>query len=194
MNIPQHEVEFLKEYEACQDALAWLKGTNQPSLADAWKVCHRSDWMLWLLRTLRYKDERTLRLIACSFVRETPLGDGRTVWDLLTDERSRKAVEVSERYVKGEADRAELRAAYAAAAAVASRAAHAVHFANAANHPYAARAAARAADYAADAIYYAGIYAHDPAVEAAVDNAARSAQSDIVRRFIPELPNTEHLR
>jgi hypothetical protein len=53
---------------------------------------------------------------ACRAVRETPIGDGRTVWDLLTDERSRQAVAVAERYAAGDATDEEMRAAARGAA------------------------------------------------------------------------------
>ena len=56
-------------------------------------------------------------LAACKAVRETPVGDGRTVWDLLADE-SRRAVAVAERYMIGEATDKEMTAARAAAEAV----------------------------------------------------------------------------
>ena len=52
-------------------------------------------------------DDKTLRLFACKCVRE--------VWHLLTDERSRKAVEVAERYAVGDATDEELDAARDAA-------------------------------------------------------------------------------
>jgi hypothetical protein len=64
-------------------------------------------------------NDEKLRLFACWCVRNTPLADGRTTWDLLTDDRSRKAVEVAERFAVGKATKDELYAAWAAAAAAA---------------------------------------------------------------------------
>ena len=68
---------------------------------------------IWL--ATYWLDDRTNRLFACWCVRNTPLPDGRVAWDLLTDERSRKVVEVAERYANGEVTQAELIAAGAAA-------------------------------------------------------------------------------
>lgn len=100
-------IEQLKAKEACDDAVEWA--SNYTSLADAWDACHRPDWMLWLhdngLITL---SDRDLRLFGCDCVRYTPLGDGRVVWDLLTDERSRNAVEVAERFANGDATSKDL--------------------------------------------------------------------------------------
>ena len=55
-----------------------------------------------------------LRLWGCWCIRNTKLADGRTVWDLLADPRSRNAVETAERFAQGEATREELAAAWAA--------------------------------------------------------------------------------
>ena len=62
--------------------------------ADATAVLR--DWALWC-------------------VRETPLCDGRTVWHLLIDGRSREAVETAELYARGEASAVELEDARSAA-------------------------------------------------------------------------------
>ena len=56
-----------------------------------------------------------LRLWGCWCVRNTPISGGRTTWDLLTDERSRNAVEVAEKFARGEATSEQLDAARAAA-------------------------------------------------------------------------------
>jgi len=61
------------------------------------------------------KADKLLRLFNCWCVRNTPLPDGGTVWDLLEDERSRKAVEVAERYAHGKASEEDLAAAGVAA-------------------------------------------------------------------------------
>lgn len=53
--------------------------------------------------------ERKFRLTECAFMRR--------FWHLLTDERSRRALEVAERFADGESNRNELREAYALAEA-----------------------------------------------------------------------------
>jgi hypothetical protein len=134
--------------------------------------------MLWLDDALALLTDRERRLIACRCVRETPLSDGRKVWDLLTDERSRQAVAVAERYAVGEATDEQLAAAYAAATAVARAASATAHTAYAAKMDVADAmyADAMAAPDAARAYaaYAAAAYA------AAVD-AVYATQADIIR-------------
>ncbi|HON83019.1 MAG TPA: hypothetical protein PLI22_02645, partial [Caldisericia bacterium] len=89
--------------DTCEPAREWLDENGITTLAEAWDQCDRADWMLWLDGALDLLTDRVRRLIACRCVRETPLSDGRKVWDLLTDERSRQAVAVAERYAAGEA-------------------------------------------------------------------------------------------
>ena len=110
-------LELLDKLGAC--AKAQVFAHTQPDLETAWRTCKRSDWMIWLLDKLGFKDDRAYRLYACRCVRDTPLADGRTVWDLLTDPRSRNAVEVAERFANGQASQEELDAAWDAAWAAA---------------------------------------------------------------------------
>ena len=70
---------------------------------------------LWAVLRQEVLSDRTLRLLACAYMRRTPLEDGRTVWDLLTDPRSRAAVEIAERHARGDATAGELSAAEDAA-------------------------------------------------------------------------------
>ena len=72
-----------------------------------------------LLRKVETWTERTAREFACWCVRSTPLQNGKTTWSLLTDQRSKDAVIVSEKYARGEATDKELAAAWAAAWAAA---------------------------------------------------------------------------
>ena len=68
-----------------------------------------------LLRKVETWTERTAREFACWCVRSTPVGNGKTTWDLLEDQRSKDAVIVSEKYARGEATEKELAAARDAA-------------------------------------------------------------------------------
>ena len=125
---------FLDLHLACADATAWAWKSGVKTLLEAWRKCPNPQWMIWALESAGHKDERVLRLFACWCVRHTPLTDGRKVWDLLTDERSRNAVEVAELFMDGNATSEQLAAAEAAAGTAARAAAWT-----------AARAAARAA-------------------------------------------------
>jgi len=139
----QKDTLLLKRLGACDEAREWAK--TVPSLKDAWTACPRADWMFWALREIGFADDRKYRLYACACVRGTPLADGRTLWDLLTDERSRTAVEVAERFAKGEATEAERQTARDAAdASAASAAAYAAAAYAASAAAYAAASAARA--------------------------------------------------
>ncbi len=141
---------------------------------------------IWALRAVpvqqRADRDRLARLFACACVRDTPLGDGRRVWDLLTDERSRAAVRVAERYVYGEASVEDLAAARIAAGDAAWDAAEAAAWAaDAAIAAYAHAAAYAAARIAAriaagDAAWgAAGDAAGDAAWEAAWEAAGDAA-------------------
>ena len=121
-------------------------------------VCSRRT-VLWMLDA-----SRVLRLWGCWCIRNTKLQDGRTVWDLLTDVRSRNAVEVAERFAVGEATENELAAAWAAAWYAARDAAW-----------YAAMAAARYA--AMDAARYAAM---DAAMAAARDAAIHQLEIMVI--------------
>ena len=160
--------EYAKQKGACAEGLKWLGDRN---LQQMWNECQRSDWMAWLLEQLGYNDERVLRLYACWCVRQ--------VWHLLTDECSRTAVEVAERFAVGEATRDELGAAADAAWGAARAAADAARAA-------AARAAA-AWDAAADAARAAAARAaaaRDAAADA-VRAAAWARQAGHLREVIP---------
>ena len=77
------------------------------------------DDALWALRAVVEGEEaerdRVSRQFACRCIRETPLASGGITWDLLTDPRSRHAVEVAEKYAVGDATQEELDAAWGTA-------------------------------------------------------------------------------
>ena len=169
--------KLLRKHDACKDrykvlrkALKGRKDNKPITLIEILDSNGLAD-AIWALRAVPDEQaaerDRLARLFACWCVRQ--------VWHLLTDERSRTAVEVSERYAVGAATQDELNAAAAYAAADAARAAYAAaHAADAARAAYAAAHAAAAdaayAAYAADASYAAAAYASYAA-------AARDAQA-----------------
>ena len=162
---------FCRLHHACEDGAKWA--ARYKTMHEVWEHCPRADLMLWILEKIdKPLDDKTERLFECWCVRHTPLFDGRTVWDLLTDQRSRTAVEVSERYAAGQATFSELDAASDAAWA-ASDAAWAV--------ARAAWAVARAASDAAGAAWAAS-----DAAWAASDaaRAAMTAQADQLRKMV----------
>ena len=149
--------KLLRGHHACKDRYAVLRKAlkgrrdNEPigivevldsnGLADA----------LWALRAVPDEQaaerDKLARLFACWCVRQ--------IWHLLTDERSRTAIEVAERYAVGEATHDDLKAAARSAADAAVAAYYADADADYAAYAAAARAAAgyaaAAAGYAANA-------------------------------------------
>jgi hypothetical protein len=162
--------DFLKKHNACIDGAKWALSISK-DMGDVWDAMieqGKHEWLRWTATRPGVFSDSTLRKLACRFVRETPLANGRKVWDLLTDERSRNAVEVAEAYADGKATKEDMDAAYAASDAAA--------YAASDDAAYAADAAARAAF---DDVAYAAYAASDDAAYAAYDVAfAAFAASD----------------
>ena len=158
--------DFIREHHACRRGAEWALSISD-DMADVWDAMikqNRHDWLVWTATRPGGFSDSILRKLACRFIRETPLSDGCKVWDLLTDERSRKAVEVAESYVDGKATYEELEAAFAAAFAAADAA-------------YAAAARAAAYDTAYDTAYDAACNAARVAAYAVACNAVRAARA-----------------
>ena len=106
--------QFCDATHACENGVEYA--LTQPDMAAVWDNCPRVDWLLWIADKVGcMPDDKTLRLFAVWCVRETPLGDGRKVFDLLTDDRSKNSLLISEKYANGNATQRELAAARTAA-------------------------------------------------------------------------------
>lgn len=94
--------EFLKNNRACKDSFNFAKDLT---LEEFLTTCQRGDWILWLFATMNPKSLRELTLAKghCA----------NTVRDLMTDERSTRAVDVAIAFGEGKATIAELAAAAA---------------------------------------------------------------------------------
>jgi len=127
---------------------------------DAWKQL-RQDWLIWVATRPGVLTDRELRLFAVFCARQ--------VEHLLTDQRSRDAIDVAEKFANGEVTGGELARASAAAWAAASAAAADLD---------AARDAARTADAASAAASAAARAAARDAARAAARTAAQDAAQD----------------
>ena len=93
--------DFCDKHNACQDGRQWALA-NCTDMQDAWNKL-RPDWLLWVATRPGVLTDRELRLFAVFCARQ--------VDHLLTDERSRNAIDVAERFANGQATREELAAA-----------------------------------------------------------------------------------
>jgi hypothetical protein len=124
---------WLRKYHACPEGYAWAVSTCS-TMQQVWDTA-QPEWLIWVATRPGVLDDITLRRFACWCVQR--------VWHLLTDERSRHAVETAERFCDGTATLEELDAARDDAWYVAT-AAPAAKIAPFPATMYAARAAANA--------------------------------------------------
>jgi hypothetical protein len=165
---------------ACTEGKTYLK--SHATVADAWDACTQLDYLFWALDKCELHDEKKDRLFACWCARYTPLCDGRTNWDNLTDMRSREAVEVAERFAKGEASESELESAESAAWSAARSAAWSARSAARSAAWSAAESARSAAWSAAESARSAARSAAWSAAESAAESA-RSAHCNALREI-----------
>jgi hypothetical protein len=145
---------WLRKHDACSEGYAWAVSSCS-TMQDVWDTA-QPEWLIWVATRPGVLDDITLRRFACWCARR--------VWHLLTDERSRCAIETAERFCDGKATREELTAAKAAALTAARAAARA-----------AADTAARDAATVADTAARAAATVADTAARAAATVAARAA-------------------
>jgi len=111
-------LDYIRRRRACAQGMAIAE--QHETLTEAIRACPL-EYKLWALGNLM--PQRIRVGIAAHIVRHTPLADGRTVYDLMTDERSRAALDVCDRYAAGAATDDDLTAAWAAARDAAASAA-----------------------------------------------------------------------
>ena len=165
--------EFCSAFDACYDGAKFA--LQFKTMAEVWDNCTRVGWLCWILERLEVApDEKAIRLFMCWAARNTPLHDGRTTWDLLTEEASRNAVNVALRFARDEANAGELSAAYSAAESAAGSAAYSA--AGSAAWSAARSAAWSAARSAAESAAHSAAWsAAESAAQSAAWSAARSA-------------------
>ena len=174
----------------CDEAVAWLKGSDYKTSQEAWDNCERGDWMLWIIGKTCGKDRRKLVLAACKCARLS------LKYVPKDEKRPLKAITTAENWADGNTTVEDItNAANAAAAAANDAYANVAYAANAAY--YAANAAyyvANAASADANAAYYAAnaAYAAYAAANANANAAARKKIlhkcAMIVRSFYPNPP------
>jgi hypothetical protein len=156
--------DFCVKHRACQDGRAWALDHCE-TMVDVWATA-KPDWLIWVATRPGVLPDRELRLFAVFCARQ--------VEHLLTDQRSRDAIAVAEKFANGEATSDELAAARHAAAGAAAGAA-AAWAAGAAAAGAAAWDAGEAADAARTAAWAAGAAAARAAAWDAGAAAARGA-------------------
>ena len=128
--------QFCDRHNACPPGRAWALSTCR-DMREVWDKA-KPEWLIWVATRPGVLTDRELRLFACWCARQG--------WHLLTDERSRNAVLVAERFAVGEATQNEMAAARDAARAAAWTAARDTAWAAASDAAWdAAWEAARAA-------------------------------------------------
>lgn len=136
--------EFCDKHNACQEGKDWAL-ENCQTMDEVWQTA-KPEWLIWVAIRKGVLSDKELRLFACWCVRQ--------IWDLLTDERSKNAIIVAEKFAKGEATEEELKAAAADAADAAYADAADAAYAAA----YAAADAARQTSKADQAKYLRSLY------------------------------------
>lgn len=136
--------KLLLDLCACPEAKEWAKNK---SWQEIFNTCEKGEWLLWLFARTNPGNLKEITLVKAHIA--------NTVRHLITDDRSKNAIDVAIMFGNGEATKEELDAAANAAA-------------------YAANAAAYAA--------YAAAYA---ANAANAENQNQKQSADICRKYLP---------
>ena len=101
--------DFCDKHNACKDGRGWAM-SNCTDMQDAWEKL-KPNWLLWVATRRGVLTDKELRLFAVFCARQ--------VEHLITDQRSKDAINVAERFANGQSTAEELAAANAAANAAA---------------------------------------------------------------------------
>lgn len=111
-----NHVDFLRDLGATCNGVTFA--AQFPMLHEAWRVCNRADWMLWLLdRLLMDISPAEYRLLACDFAEDVL--QFISVEHIETQDVCEGVIEIARRHAFGDADDNELTAARDAAWAAA---------------------------------------------------------------------------
>ncbi len=94
--------QFCDKHDACEEGRDWALA-NCESMFDAWGKLP-PEWLVWVATRRGVLSDKELRMFAVFCV--------RSVEHLLTDQQSKNAIEVAERFVNGDATDEELAAAW----------------------------------------------------------------------------------
>lgn len=95
----KEHLNWLQENNACKESIRWIKQNNIQSLEEAWNICERGDWLLWMATKLKV-DKRKLVLCGALYA--------HTFVQYMEDPRSRDAVRIAFLWGRGKATDAEL--------------------------------------------------------------------------------------
>ena len=170
---------FIERFTPCEEGATAAR--KHKTMAEAWDKCDRGDWLIWTLMQINPElPEHFWVKLACFCARQN--------WELLTDERSKTAVETAEAFIDRKSTGDECRAAAALAAPAKSDILASNADAAAAAAAYAAADTADAASYVAPyiasyAAYCVSAYAADAASHAAAaDSCADSYSAAATKR------------
>ena len=82
----KEHLEWLQANKACGLSIQWIEEKNIQSLEEAWYVCDRGDWLLWMATRLNVDKHR---LVLCAAL------CAHTVIQYMQDPRSRNAVRIA---------------------------------------------------------------------------------------------------